>query len=216
MSTNALNYDNQVRRLALGVEFEDALRNQELVYPVRAEIERESPHIPPSPKYFYAFKQLGNKIPYGLLRDSSGRYSLTYFPAIQEQVDIRIYDYDRLGADGKKRELHTELAKDAIDYTVQDDYRTAYSEEENKPVVLESTRYFTTELVRLTKGISRDFSKIDSFVIYVCFEGSCRITDKCNNVVEVKQGESILIPAITQTVNIEPDEKVHLLETYVF
>jgi len=52
MSTNALNYDNQVRRLALGVEFEDALRNQELVYPVRAEIERESPHIPPSPKYF--------------------------------------------------------------------------------------------------------------------------------------------------------------------
>jgi len=140
-----------------------------------------------------------------------------FFIEIQQTSDItyRIYDYDRVGADGKKRELHTELAKDAIDYTLLDDYRTVYSSEGNKAVVLESTRYFTTELLNLTKNILRDFSKIDSFVIYVCFEGSCKITDECNNAVEVKQGESILIPAITQTVNIEPDKKVNLLETYV-
>jgi len=140
-----------------------------------------------------------------------------FFIEIQQTSDItyRIYDYDRVGADGKKRELHTELAKDAIDYTILDNYRTVYSSEENKPVILESTRYFTTELLKLTKHIVRDFSKIDSFVVYVCFEGSCRITDENNNRVEIKQGESILIPAITQTINIETDNKANLLETYI-
>jgi mannose-6-phosphate isomerase len=67
----------------------------------------------------------------------------------------------------------------------------------------------------LTKNTVRDFSEIDSFVSYVCFEGSCKITDECNNMLEVKQGETILIPAITKTVNIETNRKVHLLETYI-
>lgn len=140
-----------------------------------------------------------------------------FFIEIQQTSDItyRIYDYDRVGADGKKRELHTELAKDAIDYTILDDYRTVYSGVENKPVILESTRYFTTVLLKLTKNTSRDLSKMDSFVIYICFEGSCTITDERKNRVEVKQGESILIPAISKRINIQPDKHVHLLETYV-
>ena len=140
-----------------------------------------------------------------------------FFIEIQQTSDItyRIYDYDRLGADGKKRELHTELARDAIDYTIYNDYRTVYAREENKPVVLESTRYFTSNLLKLTKNISRDFSAMDSFVIYVCFEGSCKITDERNNTVEVKQGESILIPAKTQKVLISPDKTTQLLETYI-
>lgn len=140
-----------------------------------------------------------------------------FFVEIQQTSDItyRIYDYDRVGNDGKKRELHTELAQDAIDYKLHDDYRTLYPREENKPVILESTQYFTTELLKLTKNIVRDFSKIDSFVIYVCFEGSCKIRDDDNNTVQVKQGESILIPAITQTIHIETDKNVSLLETYV-
>lgn len=95
MSSTALNYDYQIQRLALGVEFEDALNNGELVYPVRAEIERESPHQSPAPKRFYAFKQMGKQVPYGLLRHGSGRYSLTYHPGIQEQLDFRVFDYDR-------------------------------------------------------------------------------------------------------------------------
>ena len=56
---------------------------------------------------------------------------------------------------------------------------------------------------------------MDSFVIYVCFEGSCKITDERNNTVEVKQGESILIPAKTQKVLISPDKTTQLLETYI-
>lgn len=140
-----------------------------------------------------------------------------FFIEVQQTSDItyRIYDYDRLGSDGKKRELHTELAKDAIDYTLHDDYRSVYSREENKPVVLESTQYFTSNLLKLTKTISRDFSTIDSFVIYVCFEGSCKIEDEHKNIVDIKQGESLLIPAMTQKVLITPDKHTQLLETYI-
>ena len=43
-----------------------------------------------------------------------------FIAEIQQTSNItyRIYDYDRKGPDGKGRELHTELAKDAIDYTL--------------------------------------------------------------------------------------------------
>lgn len=140
-----------------------------------------------------------------------------FFCEIQQTSNItyRIYDYDRIGMDGKKRELHTELAKDAINYSVLDDYRTNYNEEINKPVVLESTPYFTTELLVLNRDILRDFSKLDSFVIYVCVEGACNIVDESGYNVAIKQGESILIPATTKNINIKPDIKAKLLETYI-
>ena len=50
----------------------------------------------------------------------------SFIAEIQQTSDItyRIYDFGRLGLDGKPRELHTELAKDAIDYSVHEDYRT--------------------------------------------------------------------------------------------
>ena len=95
MSVSSLNYGYQTQRLALGIEFEDALRAAELVYPVRAEIEYLLPHQSPAPKRFYGFRVHGHKAPLGLLRDSSGRYSLVYYPGIQEQLDLRIYDYGR-------------------------------------------------------------------------------------------------------------------------
>lgn len=95
MSVSSLNYDYQTQRLALGIEFEDALRAAELIYPVRAEIEYLLPHQSPPPKRFYRYRVHGGKAPLGLLRDSSGRYSLVYYPGIQEQLDLRVYDYDR-------------------------------------------------------------------------------------------------------------------------
>lgn len=64
----------------------------------------------------------------------------SYIEEIQETSDItyRIYDFNRKDADGKTRELHTELAKDAIDYSILPDYRTHYSVEENKELLWSS------------------------------------------------------------------------------
>lgn len=141
----------------------------------------------------------------------------TFIAEIQQTSNItyRIYDYNRVGADGKSRELHTELAKDAIDYKVYDNYKTSYTTHKDEPVLLESCEYFTTNLLDLDKDLNRDYSKIDSFIIYICMGGECVITDDKGNELSIKQGETILIPANTESVQITPKGSVLLLETYV-
>ncbi len=141
----------------------------------------------------------------------------TFIAEIQQTSNItyRIYDYNRKDANGNGRELHTELAKDAIDYKVYDEYRTSYVRKENQPVQLESCQYFTTNLLDATKDITRDYTDIDSFVIYICMGGACNIRDDKGNDLYIKQGETILIPADTENVIISPDANVLLLETYV-
>ncbi|MFV0418206.1 MAG: type I phosphomannose isomerase catalytic subunit [Dysgonomonas sp.] len=141
----------------------------------------------------------------------------TFIAEIQQTSNItyRIYDYKRTDANGNERELHTELAKDAIDFKLYDSYKTSYSRKENQPVLLESCRYFTTNLLELTKGVRRDYSDIDSFVAYICMGGACTIRDNKGNDLSVKQGETILIPADTESVQINPEGDVLLLETYV-
>ena len=130
-------------------------------------------------------------------------------------ITYRIYDYDRRDANGNGRELHTELAKDAIDYTLYPDYRTHYTRKENEKVELVSCPYFTTNLLEYDKPVTRDCSSIDSFVIYICMGGACTIRDDKGNDMYIKQGETVLIPADTESVIISPDANVLLLETYV-
>lgn len=141
----------------------------------------------------------------------------TFIAEIQQTSNItyRIYDYNRVGADGKSRELHTELAKDAIDYKVYDNYKSSYIKKKDEPVLLETCEYFTTNLLELDKELNRDYRKIDSFVIYICMGGECTITDNKDNELSIKQGETVLIPADTQSVQITPKGSVLLLETYV-
>lgn len=141
----------------------------------------------------------------------------TFIAEIQQTSDItyRIYDYNRKDANGNGRELHTELAKDAIDFKLYDNYKTAYTRKENQSVQLESCRYFTTNLLELTKDVIRDYSSVDSFVAYICMGGSCEIRDDKGNDLSIKQGETVLIPADTQNVMVCPQGNVLLLETYV-
>lgn len=141
----------------------------------------------------------------------------TFIAEIQQTSNItyRIYDYKRKDANGNERELHTELAKDAIDFKIYDNYKSSYTKKENQPVELESCRYFTTNLLELTKDVTRDYSGIDSFVAYICMGGACTIRDNKGNDLSVKQGETILIPADTESVSISPEGDVLLLETYV-
>ncbi len=140
-----------------------------------------------------------------------------FIAEIQQTSDItyRIYDFNRKDANGKTRELHTDLAQEAIDYEVLDDYRTKYEPVMNEPVELVACPYFTTSLYDMTEEISCDYSELDSFVIFICMEGACEMTDNEGNSVKMKAGESVLFPATTQSVTINPDGKVKLLETYV-
>ncbi len=140
-----------------------------------------------------------------------------FIAEIQETSDItyRIFDFNRKDANGNTRELHTELAKDAIDYEVQDDYRTNYTPVKNEPVEIVACPYFTTSVYDLTEQITCDYSELDSFVVLICMEGKATITDNEGNEVSVHAGETILLAATTQDVTIVPDGSVKILETYV-
>jgi len=130
-------------------------------------------------------------------------------------VTYRIYDFNRKDKNGNTRELHTELSKDAIDYTVYDDYRTNYTPKENEPVELVTCPYFTTTVYDLTEKMSMDYSELDSFVIYICMEGACTVTDNEGNTISLQAGESVLFPATTRSLEVVPEGKVKFLETYV-
>ena len=137
---------------------------------------------------------------------------------IQQTSDItyRIYDYNRKDKNGKTRELHTTQAVDAINFSdVQDDFRTAYDRVQNEPVEVVACPYFTTSVYDMTEEITCDYSELDSFVIFICTEGACRLRDNEEHEVTLQAGETVLLPATTQNVTIVPDQHVKLLETYV-
>ncbi|MGM9743017.1 MAG: type I phosphomannose isomerase catalytic subunit [Candidatus Cryptobacteroides sp.] len=142
-----------------------------------------------------------------------------FIAEIQQTSDItyRIYDYGRLGLDGKPRELHTELAKDAIDYKVYPEYKTEYTEEANKDNQLVSCRYFTTSEYNLSEPVAKDLSGTDSFLVVICIEGRGTIVDKEENDerIEIHQGETVLIPASSKGVEFIPDGKMKLIASHI-
>lgn len=135
---------------------------------------------------------------------------------IQQASDItyRIYDYNRKDAEGNIRELHTNWAKTVIDYRVHDSYQTHYEKRMNQPVELISSPYFTTCLLELNQSITRDYTSLDSFVVYICVGGRATLRDDKGYTVKATRGESILIPANKQWIDIMPDENCTLLETH--
>ncbi len=142
----------------------------------------------------------------------------SFIAEIQQTSDVtyRIFDYNRKDQNGKARELHTNQAMDAINFAdVQDDFRTEYELTENEPIEVVASPYFTTSVYDMTEEITCDYSELDSFVIFICTEGSCKITDDSKNELTLCAGETILLPASTQEVTITPDGRVRLLETYV-
>lgn len=133
---------------------------------------------------------------------------------IQQTSDItyRIYDYDRPGIDGSLRELHTNLAIDAIDFNAPN-AKLNYLETENSLIEICKSEYFQTNKMVLTKDLKRDLTNIDSFVVYMCVEGEGII--EVNNYSEtISIGETVLIPALINELTIK-SKSVTFLEVYI-
>ncbi len=140
-----------------------------------------------------------------------------FIAEIQQTSDItyRIYDFNRKDAQGNSRELHTELAKDAIDYDIYPDYKLKYTPKSNTIQPLIDCPYFTTGLINTNKDIAIDLSERDSFSIYICMQGKLSITDDLNNCIDIHQGQTVLIPAMTKYITLKPGKECKLLETYI-
>lgn len=147
-------------------------------------------------------------LPAGRIHSIGGGCFIT---EIQQTSDItyRIYDFGRLGLDGKPRALHTELAKDAIDYKVYPDYKTHYLELRDKENELVSCKYFTTSLYEADKEVTKDLSELDSFLVVICIGGEGELIDnepEGEFRMNVRQGETILVPATSSYVSFRPAE----------
>lgn len=133
---------------------------------------------------------------------------------IQQTSDItyRIYDYNRPGIDGNLRELHTELALEAINFK-NVNAQLDYSDKLNEPVLLCKTPYFHTNKLKLSHNTNRNLKAIDSFVVYMCIEGSgSMVVDE--NSETFKTGETILIPAQINLLEIKTNSAT-FLEVYI-
>jgi len=135
---------------------------------------------------------------------------------IQQTSDItyRIYDWDRLDKDGKGREIHTDLAVDAIDYNHYDNYKIPYESKLNRSSQIIDCDYFNTNYLKIDQRVGKDFSNIDSFVIYICISGAINIEHKGNRE-EIRKGETVLVPAILKNIFIDPLEESEIIEVLI-
>jgi len=133
---------------------------------------------------------------------------------IQQTSDItyRVYDWDRVDDNGNERELHNDLAIDAFNFDMPENFRVQYQKEKNKSNTMVSCPYFTTNFLHVTEPILKLNTK-DSFFIYMCVEGEALIETETASEF-IKQGQTVLIPAAIETYKIT-STNAKLLEVYV-
>lgn len=138
---------------------------------------------------------------------------------VQQSSDVtyRIFDYNRPGLDGKPRELHTELAAEALNYQVEKEYRTEYSDVDNRANSVIDSPYFSVRVTEMTKTFHRNLIKYDSFVISMCLKGDCLIKVRSTgDEIVLKEGCSCLIPAAIADYDITPvNGSSKVLDAYI-
>lgn len=135
---------------------------------------------------------------------------------IQQASDItyRVFDWNRPGADGQPRELHTELAERALDFSTKGGKTELPKPAPNSTNNLVKSEYFTTNLLSLSNTLSRDYNLLDSFVILICVDGQSVLHWE-HGTETITSGESILIPASVRDITLEPKTACTLLEVYI-
>lgn len=136
---------------------------------------------------------------------------------IQQSSDTtyRIYDWDRTDNEDKTRQLHIAEAIDAIDFTpIEHCAKTHYHRHLNHTVNLVNQTEFTTQLIHVSDGLTKDYENLDSFVVYMCVEGHGDVyTD--HHTERLSAGECMLLPAVLNKATIIPHGEMKVLETFI-
>lgn len=135
---------------------------------------------------------------------------------IQQTSDItyRIYDFDRVDANGNKRELHTDLALQCIDFNALDSYNTTYTSNVNQANKLVHCQYFKTNIVEIEGEVSRNYTDLDSFVILMILSGSVSISYN-NQTYSFDTAQTVLLPACINEINIQSTSHAKIMEIWV-
>lgn len=146
----------------------------------------------------------------------------TIVAEIQENSDItyRLYDYNRVGNDGRMRPLKLDKALDVMNYSQTKETTASHPQPVVNGVVnLCKSPYFTTNLLTLNRSVQRDYAPLDSFVAFMCVGGEASLTaldcETEDRTVSLKIGEAVLIPAALNDIRIEPKGECKLIEIYI-
>ncbi|MBT8324330.1 MAG: class I mannose-6-phosphate isomerase [Winogradskyella sp.] len=133
---------------------------------------------------------------------------------IQQTSDItyRVYDWDRVDDQGNERELHNDLAIDAIGFDMPDNFRVSYNKDKNVSNEMVTCPYFTTNYIDINNTLTKQ-NNHDSFIIYICVDGEGSILTVHGNE-DFKKGETLLLPAEIKDYTLKSDG-AKLLEVHV-
>ena len=138
---------------------------------------------------------------------------------VQQSSDVtyRIFDYNSPGLDGQPRQLHTELAAEALNYQVEKDYRTEYPTGDNRANSVIDSPFFSVRVTEFSRSFHRNLIKYDSFIISMCLQGDCKIKIRSTgDEVLLREGYSCLIPAAIADYDIIPQqESSKVLDAYI-
>lgn len=137
---------------------------------------------------------------------------------IQEQSDItyRVFDFNRLGPDGKRRALHVEKALEVIQFGEQSGGKTAPARIARHGLAesyLAACRYFATEKWEFGQRIGGVTSRA-SFELLVFLAGAGRI-EWGGESAGYGRAQAWFLPATLGAYQLEPREPTALLRTYV-
>lgn len=147
----------------------------------------------------------------------------TVVAEIQETSDLtyRVYDYHRPDKDGNYRQLHIDEALGVLNYAHTPLPLVPYRLPALNTVAnLVRDPHFTTNYIRLSETVTRDYSHLDSFVVFMCVWGRVEIyvesADAGSRTIWLKKGETALIPASLHSVALSPKaSQARVLEVYI-
>ncbi len=138
---------------------------------------------------------------------------------IQQSSDrtYRIYDWNRVGLDGKPRPLHVEKALAVTDFGLWRAHKVksiAVREGDNRRTYLVACRYFVLELweLEVEQAAGQNHTTLR---LYSLLEGKVAIEYGAGKRLEVGQGQSVLIPAYIGRYVVHPIARARLLCAYV-
>lgn len=143
----------------------------------------------------------------------------TFLLELQQSSDItyRIYDFDRRDSNGLKRQLHTDMAKDAIDFNVNDKINSFHIDldSESRTNIIHN-EYFSLDMFLITEHTHLEDVRKDEFFILTNISGSGRLVSGTESVT-LRSGESVLITADTDSLEIIPDNNsgMRILKSYI-
>ncbi|SFR31609.1 mannose-6-phosphate isomerase, type 1 [Robiginitalea myxolifaciens] len=134
---------------------------------------------------------------------------------IQQTSDVtyRVYDFDRVDAQGNKRELHTELALDAMDFGADRDFEMDYARTPNQSNNMIACPYFTTNYLKAEGEVNLDVAQRGSFTVLMGISGSSEITVDGHSET-LLAGQTLLVPAAAERISVQ-SSGAELLEVSV-